>query len=302
MNLLQRRGWWVLGAAALFAGGALGVACGPNGNGSDGGVDSGNNDGTLPGDSGKDGQSSDGGPGNDAAPTTCEAGVSGECDIYAQNCPSGKDCEVVGTADGGITLQCVTNQNAKPEGYACTTSGNNPYSGQCVAGTLCVFGRCSKPCCGNSNCGTSEPEKIQGQCTLKMSFDGNDDFTACTYASPCEPFHLQACTAGEGCNVLDVNGTASCSEYASGTDAGLAEHKACTNLNDCNDGMGCYGSPDGGPSNCQWNCYNKGQGGPYDSQVAADAGAGYGGCPSGETCQLINWAGSLPAWLGLCSK
>jgi hypothetical protein len=136
-----------------------------------------------------------------------------------------------------------------------------------------------------------------------MSFDGNNDFTACTYSSPCQPFHIQACAPSEGCIVQDGNGTSSCSEYASGTDAGLAEHAPCVNKNDCNDGMGCYGALDGGAQNCQWNCYNKGQGGPYDNQIAADAGAGYGGCPTGEKCQLISWAqNALPNWLGLCTK
>jgi hypothetical protein len=298
MNLLHRRGWLLLGAAALFAGGALGVACGPNGGGGDGGVDSGG-DGTLPGDSGQDGNKPDGG-GGDGSVTTCEAGVSGSCDVVAQNCGSGKECGLVQLSDGGFELQCMANATGSiKEGYACTQSGN---SNPCVAGLECIEGRCSKHCCFGDNgaCDTSHPEGFAGKCNLGLTLPNNvTAYTVCTYNKPCQPFQIQTCGAGLTCLVEDDQGTADCYAYTNG-DAGQAEHTACTSNNACNDGMGCYGALDGGASNCQWNCYVPP--GPFDAGITS-LGAGKGGCPQGESCKAIAWQGnSLPTWFGICSK
>jgi hypothetical protein len=300
MAYLPRRAWLLIGTAALFAGGALGVACStPNPNGGDGGPDSGG-DSTTGTDGGKDGSQTEGG-GSDGGLTSCEAGISGSCDIVAQNCGAGKECAAVQT-DAGFVLSCVTNTTGSiPEGAACTPSKTGNV---CVAGLECISGRCAKHCClGNdSACGLSQPEHFPGRCNIDVSLVNNGPgvYSVCSYSQGCEPFKIQACAAGQACYVNDSQGTATCTTIDT-ADAG--EGMGCKYNNDCNkDGMGCYGAPDGGGFTCQWNCYNKGQGGIYDTQIAADAGAGYGGCPSGESCKLINWSGALPTWFGLCTK
>jgi hypothetical protein len=297
MNLLsQRRVWW-LGGVALVASGALVFACSNNPGTNDGGADTGAADSTVD-------QSSQKEAGVDAPIMTCEAGVTGACDIVLQNCGSGSECKPVNLEAGACNyaLECVSNTTGSiTEGYACTQSGaSNP----CVAGLECIENRCARHCClgDDSICGPSQPEGFTGKCAVNVSLQNctSTVYSVCTYAKPCEPFQLQACGPGLTCLVTDSNGTASCSDYASGTDAGKAEKAACQYANDCEDGLGCYGAPDGGASSCQWNCYVKGMGGPYDSQIAADAGAGKGGCPGVEKCMPINWGGSLPAWFGLC--
>jgi len=299
MNFLSRRLWLIAASAALFAGGTLGVACSNNGGFGDGGGP----DGTSPDGTSRDGSKPDGsGPGDsgggDVTPQTCEAGVGGNCDIVLQNCGSGKQCELAQATDGGLELDCVSAGNGIfPEGKACNTTS------QCVGGLECIEGRCARHCCNGDDavCSKSVPEGFAGKCNLNITDQQNSSivyYSVCTYSQPCQPFQIQGCGGGLTCIIQDSSGTATCSDYPNG-DAGLGEKATCSASNACNDGMGCYGLADGGFS-CQWNCYVKNQGGPYDSQIAADAGKGYGGCPSNETCQAINWNGALPAWLGLC--
>ncbi len=298
MNLLHRRGWLLIGTATLFAGGLLGVACGPNKPNFDGGVD-GSGDSTTGNDSGQDGAKPDGG-GGDGGGGSCEAGLGGSCDIVAQNCGAGKECGVVKLSDGGYDLECITNSTGSiKEGYACTQSGN---SNPCVAGLECIAARCSKHCClgDDSVCGQSHPENNAGHCDLTVTVNGNDPaYSVCTYATSCTPFGIQPCGSSQTCLVKDSNGTSSCSDYAS-PDGGLPEKATCQYANDCKDGMGCYGNLDGGSGFlCQWNCYVPP--GPFDAGITS-AGAGKGGCPTGESCKPINWSGTLPTWLGICGK
>jgi hypothetical protein len=296
MTFLSRRTgrYWLLAATAtMFAGGVLGMACSGDNKPGDGGPDATNNDGGGPDAKG------DGGPGNDtgtdATPVTCEAGISGACDIIAQNCGAAKDCVVV-QADGGLMTECVPNTTGTiKEGYACTQTGsNNP----CVAGLECIDGRCAKHCCQGDDtaCGTSHPENYTGRCNLSVSVDdsGVPAYFACAYSPSCQPFGIQPCATGQECIIQDQNGTSKCSTFSS-ADAG--EGVTCQYANDCNkDGLGCFGAPDGGFT-CQWTCYVPP--GPYDAGITSQ-GAGMGGCPTNESCTQINWGGQLPSWLGLC--
>src|SRR5262249_12507147 len=201
--------------------------------------------------------------------------------------------------DGGFDLQCVTNTTGSiKEGYTCT---ENPNKNPCVAGLECINSRCSKHCCfgDNAACGTS-PEGFTGKCNLGIQLPIKvTAYPVCTYNKACDPFQIQQCGPGLTCLVEDSNGTADCYAYTSGGDAGLAEHTACTSANECQDGMGCYGALDGGPSNCQYNCYVPP--GPFDAGITS-LGAGKGGCPTGAPCTPINWGGQLPTWFGICSK
>ncbi len=299
MAYLPRRAWLLIGTVALFAGGSLAVACSSNPSGGDGGGPDTGTDGTLPGDGGKDGNSNETGGPEAGPPTSCDAGIGGDCNIVAQNCNSGQECAAVPDG-GGFSLECVTNTTGSiKEGYACTPSKTGNV---CVAGLECISGRCAKHCClgDDSACGKSQPEGYIGRCDINVSLvqNGPGVYSACSYSAGCEPFKLQPCASGQACFVSDSQGTATCTPLDG---KNVAEGAGCAALNDCaSDGLGCYGAPDGGGFTCQWNCYMKGKGGPYDSQIAADAGAGYGGCPSGESCKYN--ITNLPTWYGICGK
>jgi hypothetical protein len=278
--------------AGMFAAGGLFAACSNNPGTGDGGLDSGGSDSTSDSPSTNDGGGNKD-TGSDGQQVTCEAGVPGTCDIVAQNCPSGQECDPEQLDGGTWDLHCTSNTTGNiTEGYACTAGSSNP----CVAGLECISGRCAKHCCfGNdSMCGTAHPEGFQGKCDLTVTLGTTPGYTVCAYNSACEPFDIQPCGTGQTCLVTDVNGTSSCS-MLNGT--GYAEKHACMYANDCAPGLGCYGSLDGGASNCQWNCYVPP--GPYDAGIAS-LPAGQGGCNTPEKCQPINWGGMLPTWLGIC--
>jgi len=278
----------------LVACGALGVACSPGPAFTDSGVDSGQDVKTdspiTPPDSGKDGAGDGGGPG----PCTTTA-LTGDCDIVKQDCPSGKECVVAQTSDGGVTSTCQNNGNGTiPEGYACTPSGSNP----CVSGLECIQNRCAKHCCLNddSYCGTSHPEGFAGHCDLNVVDNNNNPmYATCTYSSVCQPFDIQKCGTDQTCLIKDNSGTAACVAIF-GVDGGLAEKASCTAANACGDGMYCLSKADGG-SACTWVCYSGG--GPYDAGISS-LPAGQGGCNNPETCHPVNWGGALPTWLGVC--
>jgi hypothetical protein len=293
MNFLSRRLGLIAACGLLFASGAVGVACSSNpaddSSGGDSAVDS-TVDGVSPTEGGKDGG------GMDAAPIQqCDASVGGMCNIVAQDCPSGKECAAVKQADGGFLLQCQNTANGnQPEGHSCNPGTNNP----CLTGLECIEHRCARHCClgDDQACGPSNPEGFLGKCDLNVTLDGTSTaYSVCSYNKPCEPFQIEACGPGLTCLVQDMNGTATCSAYSNGGDAGLAEKAKCSFGNDCSDGMGCYGAPDGGGFTCQWNCYIPP--GPFDAGIK-EGGAGKGGCPGSEKCGGA--VTGLPTWFGLC--
>ncbi len=292
MIFSSRRVWWLAGGVGLLLSGVLGVAC--SSNPVDDTVGDSGGDSTTEGGGGDSG-GGDGGGSDGPTPMTCEAGISGSCDVYLQDCPTGQECTAFKQTDGGYTLKCITNKTGSiKEGYACTPSGSG---NNCVAGLECIEHRCARHCCigDDAICGKAQPEGFTGKCDVNVTVDGtNTAYSVCTYNKPCQPYQIQPCGPGLECLVQDMSGTASCSAYANGGDSGLAEKAPCQYANDCNDGMGCYGTVDAG-SKCEWNCYLGG--GPFDAGIK-DAGAGKGGCPGGETCG--GGVTGLPTWFGLC--
>ncbi len=299
--LSSRRVWLIAVTSALFAGGAI-AACSSNGGFPDGGGP----DGTSPSDASNDtktgtdaSKQNDGGTQNDGSTGPCTTTtLTGNCDIVAQNCPNGQECDAV-QVDGGDQAQCVPNTTGNiQEGYACTQSGNtNP----CVAGLECIANRCAKPCCFgvDSECGTSHPEGYTGRCETVV----NGEYAICTYSPSCEPFQVQPCTSGQECAVEDKNGTSICQTIYP-TDGGLSEGVKCLYANDCKDGLDCIGALDGGAATCTYECYVPP--GPFDAGITS-LGAGKGGCPNAETCQAVTLTGpdggaENPSWLGLCEK
>lgn len=247
-------------------------------------------------DSGKDGTSNDGSKPDGNVPdgsTTCTSPVNTSCDIVAQNCAPTEECVEVDDGKGNLGTQCMpAGTGAIPKGGVCTPSQNNP----CVKGTTCVSGRCAPACCqgADSVCGNSIPEGFTGQCNINLVDKNNKPlYFACTYNAACKPFGVQPCPTDYTCLVKDVSGTATCSVIFQ--PPGKAEGVACSNANDCKDGMMCLGAADGGFV-CKYTCYKGG--GPYFDGGTVDAGPGKGGCQSPKTCQ--GGITGLPTWLGIC--
>ena len=199
----------------------------------------------------------------DSAPVTCEAGVTGACDIVLQNCPSGKECRATQPDGGAFSTQCFSNSTGNlSEGSKCTPgTQNNP----CQVGLECisdgVSGRCSKHCCeGDMSCGLSVPEGYQGSCDLGIElgqgtpFDVPQAYFVCDYLAPCQPFGIKPCGAGQ----ISSSRTTRATEVHAALRLGQAREAGCTASNECASGLGCYGAPDGGGFTCQWNCYAPG--------------------------------------------
>jgi hypothetical protein len=225
-----------------------------------------------------------------------------KCDIVLQNCPAQQEC-VVGATNKTI-CQPVSASEQLPRGRACCSNGQtNPCLPglQCVGGDSCIdggpqTGRCAPACCEGDDqaCGKSDPEGISGQCTLRLvDQDGNELHRVCTYSQACQPYQVQPCTTGQTCIVEDKSGTASCVDLFG---AGKPDRTPCSAANDCNDGLLCLGPGDAGV--CHYACLLPNTTSPFDAGVE-EGGAGRGGCPSNEKCNLQ--ITGLPDWYGACS-
>lgn len=286
---MRHRLIFLVSSLALGSAGVFGLACTTHNFDDDAGPDGSSMDGTMttdtsmPPDTG-----TDSGGGNPPCPSYP---IKGECDLVAQNCPTGKQCEVA--IDGGMTVAVCGDKStgSTPVGGKC----QNP--GDCVPGTECLQGRCAPYCCmgQDQECKQSVPEGYLGTCSLNVQYQGGmPNGLLCQYASGCQPFGIMPCGMGSACLVEDMAGKADCNQIymAPGKTAG----QACMFKNDCADGLMCVGGgPDGGTI-CMWMCYKPP--GPFDAGIA-NLGAGKGGCPNGKTCSI--GIQGLPTWLNVCT-
>jgi hypothetical protein len=236
------------------------------------------------------------------------------CDIVKQNCPSGKECVILESADAalGVTTACEPTQTSEhlPVGHACCP---NPSANPCDKGLTCIGancvsdaggGTCSPACCPggdggmpSNNCGTS-PEGYLGQCDLSITQGSDELFTACTYSQKCIPLDVAPCGTGYTCSVDNDAGAGDCIQIngPDGGTTGAPPGATCMFDNYCAAGLLCAGTST--TSNCLWECYVGGTT-PFDAGlVDASTGAlGHGGCPSGYTCDGVT---GFPSWLGVC--
>jgi len=287
---MRHRVIFLVSCVALGSAGAFGLACSNKNFDDDAGPDGsmmGDGDttdtGTKP-DSGKP----DSGMGNPPCPSYP---IKGECDLVAQNCPQGKQCEV--QVDGGKTVAVCADQSngSVPIGGKCASGGD------CVPGTECIQGRCAPYCCmgADQECKQSVPEGYIGTCSINVQYQGGTpNGLVCAYASSCQPFGIMPCGMNSACLVEDMAGKADCNAIF--MPPGKMAGQPCQYKNDCADGLMCVGGgPDGGTI-CMWMCYSPP--GPYEAGVALQP-AGKGGCPNGKTCSIgIN---GLPTWLKVCT-
>ena len=250
--------------------------------------------------------------------------VTGTCDIVAQNCEAGNECDIVTTMDGSLGTACEPTTAAEhlAKGAACCPSGSNSCDPglECNGGNDCTpdaappgpglpagwgGSRCTPRCCpadgggGPSNCGTAGDGGAQGQCDLSITFTngGPGEYNVCTYPTTCEPLGIHPCASGFSCEVENAAGTSACTViYNPGSDAalGATAGQACMYANQCADGLGCFGTT---TSTCLWLCHIPNSATPFDAG-ALSATPGKGGCPTGSTCEGVT---GFPAWLGVCS-
>jgi hypothetical protein len=130
----------------------------------------------------------------------------------------------------------------------------------------------------------------------------------CNAGGACNVLMNNCTTAGEGCYLSNEGPMC----FAAGT---AAEGQPCTNLNDCREGLGCFGSP-GGPSACRRVCCRSSGGSecavgdlclpftdapgdlgfcrtPADCDPIAQTG-----CGAGEACVVISNDGSVDCIAG----
>ena len=245
-------------------------------------------------------------PPTDAA-TAKESGnctkVKGPCDLVLQDCQPGQECVVTRPAGGSFTTTCraVGASQQLPIGRACCPGATNPcLPGLTCVGDDCVDGsaptaRCAPACCpgDDTSCGKSDPEGIAGACDITLFSNSEELHNTCTYKERCKPLRLEPCKPGQACIVEDKVGTSSCV-----SSNGLPEGAPCGFLNDCADGMMCFGPADGG-AKCRLLCLTPNAATPFDAG-ALEGGPGRGGCPAGETCNIGLSPQQFPAWLSIC--
>lgn len=112
-------------------------------------------------------------PADAPSATTCEdeyTDITGECDLFRQNCNVGYWCKVVSTPTAVAT--CVENGSGTLEkGDACTPGGE-----ECRPGLICASGHCTPFCCPSTNfpCGS-------GTCDGYVWYGGPTYARICTY-------------------------------------------------------------------------------------------------------------------------
>ncbi|MGH7286288.1 MAG: hypothetical protein ACRELY_32625, partial [Polyangiaceae bacterium] len=105
---LRSRTFWLVAAASMMSSGMIGACSSSSDNGfindagSDGTFGDGSSDGSA------DGSNRDGSSGGDSSVTTCPSiTLSGTCDLVAQNCEAGNECDPILNADNSVTAQCI---------------------------------------------------------------------------------------------------------------------------------------------------------------------------------------------------
>ena len=217
----------------------------------DGGTDAGG-DGENP-DSGEDG-----GPGtsvcNVALQRGCDAGAlclrgledgggqanrcfPGECDLVAQDCPTGNKCTYV-RQDNVTRRRCVP-AGAAAEGAACESQGTatGEFYDTCARGLYCTDRRasdgsttfsCQRFCYASSQCAAPR------ECVDVLGFTGSQELPrVCGEAGPTCDLLTQGCGGTLGCYPSSRTG-AVCVAAGSVTDGA-----ACTYSNDCRAGSAC---------------------------------------------------------------
>jgi hypothetical protein len=233
--------------------------------------------------------------------------VGGSCDIVAQNCPSGQECDLTTGANGQTETACEPTQASESiqKGYPCCPGASNPCLPglECNGQSECVDGGeptgvCSARCCegDDSVCGMT-PGGIAGHCDIGVvDDDGGALYNICSYSASCKPFGVQPCTGGQECIVTDNAGTSTCTAIYN--PPGIAAGGDCNAQNACASGDMCLMSGSATTGTCYTLCLVPNSTPPF-STTGLGTAPGNGGCPSSSpTCTAET--SIFPAWLGIC--
>jgi hypothetical protein len=301
----------LLAVVGVGSAGALGAACSSSSNGGDDSTpppaDAGLDSTTRDSEAHDSGTLFDTGVQDSAEPLGDCSAVGGSCDIVAQNCPSGMECDLTSGPNGTTVTACEPTQPSETiaKGFPCcpgSTSACLPGL-ECNGQTDCVdggtpTGTCAARCCAgdDSVCG-STPQGVAGHCDIGVvDSDGGPLYSICDYSASCKPFGVQPCGTGQECIVTDNAGTSTCISIFN--PPGVAEGQPCTSENSCQSGLMCLGSSSTNTT-CIMLCLVSGQTPPFSTTGLAD-GPTTGGCNTGKTCSGADTSSIFPPWLGIC--
>lgn len=196
----------------------------------------------------------------------------GECDLVAQNCPSGNKCTYV--RQGSVTSRRCVKDGTVAEGGSCssTATPEGDFYDTCKAGLYCTDQvapdggtafACQKFCYGSEQC--TAPR----DCVEVLRFTGSDELPrVCGEAGPkCDPL-AQGCASALGCYPSPGSGPVCVTAGA------VEDGAACTYSNDCRPGSACV--KEGSGLTCRKLCRSP---------------SGEPGCTSGHCEPLKDFAG-----------
>jgi hypothetical protein len=303
----------LVGFLAVGSGGAAGAACSSSSNTGSGDdstapMDAGGMDSTTTGDSAAHdtGTFFDSGPQDSGVPLGDCSAVGGSCDIVAQNCQSGQECDLTTGTNGDTVTACEPTQASESiqKGYPCCPGQSNPCLPglECNGQTECTDGAaptgvCAARCCGGDDtvCGMTRGG-VAGHCDIGVvDNDGGPLYNICDYSTSCKPFGVQPCPTGQECLVTDMAGTSTCTSIFNAP--GVANGGTCDSANACVSGDMCLNS--GSTGTCIMLCLVAGSTPPFSTAGLAN-GPGTGGCPTGYSCNESEVSAIFPPWLGIC--
>lgn len=207
--------------------------------------------------------------------------ITGNCDLFLQDCPPGESCIVFGDPnDPTMAFADCAADGLVGLGQPC-------MPGECQHGMICA-GTCTHACCPeNADIGGNEPCGV-GSCSLNLSFEGTTSHVmVCTYDEVCSLFDPSTCPAGKDCH-FGGPGLLNCSVPSPGN---FMDGDVCDgNGNDCPDSAICIEDiPDSAMFHCRYFCL-----------AGSNEPAGLGGCPVGSGCNTTTWNFELPEDVGFC--
>ncbi len=288
----MHKAWLISILGSTFLGAGALAACGEStGSGGSGGSSSETTDattGAVTGSTVSSSQSSTSMASSSTGVSECSeevTNITGNCDLFLQDCPSGQTCIVFGDPNNPeLAFADCADDGLVGLGQPC-------MPGECQHGMLCV-GTCTYACCPtNAEIGGNQPCGDLGSCTLKIDFKGTTSHVmVCTYDEICSLFQPDSCPAGKDCH-FGGQGFTSCSVPSPGN---YMDGDTCEgNGNDCPDSAICI---DPVPNDmvdelvCRYFC-----------QAGSNQPAGLGGCPAGQACNTTTYDfGFMDDTLGFC--
>ena len=286
----MHKAWLISILGSTFLGAGALAACGDaEGSGGSGGSSSETTDATTVSGTGStvSSVSSTAMASTSTGPSECSeevTNISGNCDLFLQDCPAGETCIVFGDAnDPTLAFSDCADDGLVGLGQPC-------MPGECQHGMICA-GTCTFACCpADADVGANQPCGDLGLCNLNLMFEGTTShMMVCTYDEICSLFQPDSCPNGKDCH-YGGPGFTSCSVPSPGN---FMDGQTCEgNGNDCADSAICIDEVPGAPEElvCRYFC-----------QQGSNEPPGLGGCPVGQGCNTTTYDfGFMDDTIGFC--